>query len=72
MKAAYGSVDEVEGFDTLNDADKAKIRTAWENEAVAPEDIPPTAVGMLHNPSSWRFVLNLVHCSWCRGRRGWS
>lgn len=45
MKAAYSSAEDVEGYDTLNDDDKTKIRTAWEAEAVAAEDIPPSAVG---------------------------
>jgi hypothetical protein len=45
MKKAYTSVDQVEGFNDLNEADQDKVRAAWESEEVASEDIPPTAVG---------------------------
>ena len=45
MKRAYSTVEDIEGFDVLTDTDKAKIRTAWEAEEVAVEDIPPSAVG---------------------------
>ncbi|CAG8587212.1 10173_t:CDS:2 [Acaulospora colombiana] len=44
MKAAYTSVDQIEGFSDLNSDDQDKVRAAWEAEAVAAEDIPPTAV----------------------------
>lgn len=47
MKKTYGSPEEVEGFEELNNTDKEKIRAAWENEEVAAEDIPPTATGKL-------------------------
>jgi len=45
MKRVYSTVEDIEGFDVLTDADKDKIRTAWEAEEVAAEDIPPSAVG---------------------------
>jgi len=44
IKAAYSTVEDVEGYDTLNDEDKAKVRAAWEAGEVAAEDIPPSAV----------------------------
>jgi len=44
MKGVYSNVEDIEGFDVLTEGDKAKVRTAWEDEAVAAEDIPPSAV----------------------------
>lgn len=45
MKGVYSNVEDIEGFDILTEDDQAKVRTAWEAEAVAEEDIPPSAVG---------------------------
>lgn len=45
MKGVYSNVEDIEGFDILTEGDQAKVRTAWEVEAVAAEDIPPSAVG---------------------------
>lgn len=45
MKKSFAEADEIEGFTELKEADQEKIRTAWEKEEVAAEDIPATAVG---------------------------
>ncbi|KIM33089.1 hypothetical protein M408DRAFT_326744 [Serendipita vermifera MAFF 305830] len=44
IKAAYPSVEDVEGYDALTEDDKTKVRAAWEAEAVAPEDVPASAI----------------------------
>lgn len=44
MKKSFAEADEIEGFTELKEADQEKIRTAWEKEEVAAEDIPATAV----------------------------
>jgi hypothetical protein len=45
MKKSFESAEEIEGFTVLTEADREKIRAAWEKEEVAAEDIPATAVG---------------------------
>jgi hypothetical protein len=45
MKKSFESAEEIEGFAGLTEADREKIRAAWEKEEVAAEDIPATAVG---------------------------
>jgi hypothetical protein len=67
MKGVYSNVEDIEGFDVLTEDDKAKVRTAWEAEAVAVEDIPPSAVGQWHLVCRG-FPDNTS--SGCRGRLG--
>ena len=43
MKAQFEEADELDGFEDLNDEDQERIKKAWDDGHVAPEDIPETA-----------------------------
>ncbi len=43
MKNNFNEVDELDGFDDLNDEDQKRVEKAWEDGRVAPEDVPETA-----------------------------
>ena len=43
MKKSFDSASDLDGYDDLNDDDKAKVDLAWENGKVADEDIPESA-----------------------------
>lgn len=43
MKKSFGEASELDGFEDLNDDDKAKIIKAYEDGQVADEDIPESA-----------------------------
>ena len=42
-KKSFEDVEDLDGFEELNEEDQQKLKTAWEAGHVAEEDIPPTA-----------------------------
>ena len=42
MKESLGEAEELDGFEDLNDEDKARVQKAWEEGHVDPEDVPET------------------------------
>ncbi|CDO71198.1 hypothetical protein BN946_scf184845.g69 [Trametes cinnabarina] len=43
MKEKFDEADELDGFEDLNEEDQERIKKAWEEGHVAPEDVPETA-----------------------------
>ncbi|KAI0747052.1 poly polymerase and DNA-ligase Zn-finger region-domain-containing protein [Daedaleopsis nitida] len=43
MKNSFNEADELDGFDDLSEEDQERIKKAWEDGHVAPEDVPETA-----------------------------
>ncbi|KAI0360416.1 zf-PARP-domain-containing protein [Trametes cingulata] len=43
MKNAFNEADELDGFDDLKEEDQERVKKAWEEGHVAPEDVPETA-----------------------------
>lgn len=43
MKNSFSESSELDGYDELNDEDKARVDKAWEDGHVADEDIPESA-----------------------------
>lgn len=41
LKQSYGAVEEIEGFDTLKEAEQEKVKRAWEHGAIPDEDQGP-------------------------------
>ena len=47
MKESLGEAEELDGFEDLNDEDKARIKKAWEEGHVDPSDVPDTQDAMI-------------------------
>ncbi|KAI0634798.1 poly polymerase and DNA-ligase Zn-finger region-domain-containing protein [Trametes polyzona] len=43
MKNAFDEADELDGFEDLKEEDQERVKKAWEEGHVAPEDVPETA-----------------------------